>query len=162
MAPLSTRNGPKFPQLEVEEAQAKKKERVRIALAQARVRMRLKEERKKRPTTQWAKLEFHRYTDELLFIIEESPLPTGGQTVSDLYTEIADELFVQRENAAFTSTDPDELQKVASNRVARNPTENTVKKLGRMGQGLVEDREDEIMIGSLLANIWDSIKVKFP
>ncbi|KAF8160299.1 hypothetical protein BJ912DRAFT_936052 [Pholiota molesta] len=139
-----------------------------------------KEEKKKGPAIQWAKPSMHHYTNTLLMIIEDCPhyrqafgfsketataVMTGGQTVVDLYIEVASKLFVQPENATFTSDDLPDLQKVVSNHVTnlKKSYHDYHKKLGEMGQGLVEeDRKDKITDNTPLANLWDSIKSKFP
>ena len=43
---------------------------------------------------------------------------TGGQTLGDLYTEVADELLVSGQDSKFTEDDLPELQKVVSNRIS--------------------------------------------
>ncbi|KIK02694.1 hypothetical protein K443DRAFT_5966 [Laccaria amethystina LaAM-08-1] len=118
---------------------------------------------KKAPVIQWAKLKNHPLTDRLLTIIEEKPryrqafgfskepgtnVTTGGQTLVDLYTKVADELLVLEKSSNFTADDLPELQKVD---------------LGQTGQGLVDsETTDEIEAGTHLANVCDHIKIKFP
>ncbi|KAF8813997.1 hypothetical protein BYT27DRAFT_7083095, partial [Phlegmacium glaucopus] len=88
----------------------------------------------------WAKPAFHHLTDSLLNEIEEHPhyqqafgfskdpsitsVKTGGDTLADLYMKVASTVLQQEE-------------------------------LGLTGQGLIDqDREDEIVPGSELANKW--------
>jgi hypothetical protein len=82
----------------------------------------------------WSKLQFHHVTDTFLTIIEENPryrqafgfskepdtvVTTGGQTTTDLYTEVAKSLLVEVDGFDFDENDLPELQKVISNRVAK-------------------------------------------
>jgi len=75
----------------------------------------------------------HPLTDRLLTIIEEKPryrqafgfskepgasATTGGLTLADLYTEVADELLVAGQDLNFMAEDLPELQKVVSNRIS--------------------------------------------
>ncbi|KDR81305.1 hypothetical protein GALMADRAFT_222736 [Galerina marginata CBS 339.88] len=135
---------------------------------------------KKPATIQWAKVENHPLTDQLLTIIEDKPryrqafgfskepgtnATTGGQTLVDLYTEVAGELLVSGEDSNFTEDDLPELQKVVSNRISalKKLYRDNRNELGQTGQGLVDsETTHEIEAGTHLANVWDRIKLKFP
>jgi hypothetical protein len=91
---------------------------------------------KKGNLTSWAKPKYHTLTDQLLTIIEEnsryrqafgfskepgSNPTTGGQTLADLYTEVASELLLadlSDLDLNFTHSDLPILQNVISNRIS--------------------------------------------
>ena len=81
----------------------------------------------------WTKVEHHPLTDQLLTIIEEKPryqqafgfskepgtnATTGGLTLVNLYTKVANELLVSGKDSNFMEDDLPELQKVISNRIS--------------------------------------------
>ena len=93
---------------------------------------------KRRNLTSWTKPKYHTLTDRLLTIIEENPRyrqafgfskepgtnpTTGGQTLADLYTEVASELLLADHSDLdfelnFTHDDLPMLQNVFSNRIS--------------------------------------------
>lgn len=80
----------------------------------------------------WAKALYHKLTDHLLTIIEEKDryrqalgfskepgvvVNSGGQTVMDICSEIAETLFLTSEDSIYMKDDLDELGKCVNNRV---------------------------------------------
>lgn len=131
----------------------------------------------------------HPLTDRLLTIIEEKPRyrqafgfskepgtnpSTGGQTLTDLYTKVAEELLVVSNDSKFTEDQLPELQKVVSNRISayiflnlhlqylsyclyrlKKLYHDNREELGQTGHGLVDSElTHEIEAGSHLANVW--------
>ncbi|KAJ6603371.1 hypothetical protein DFH09DRAFT_1354613 [Mycena vulgaris] len=148
------------------------------------------DKKRKAPTVQWAKAEYHYLTDELLTIIEAKPLykqsfgfdkgqaeavATGGKRPIDLYTEVAAKLFHLEDDADdatddvtpnnYTREDLPDLAKVVKNRISslKSNYQQHHEKLGATGHGLVAGgKEDEIVGGTEIFNAWDKISKKFP
>ncbi|KIJ61907.1 hypothetical protein HYDPIDRAFT_169487 [Hydnomerulius pinastri MD-312] len=131
----------------------------------------------------WAKGENHHITDTLLTLIEDSvvwkgafgfdkgvendPTPTGqGKSIIEHCVDIAKVLFATEEkDSEWAHYDLAHLKGVVKNRVMSLKGTYTEfrNKLGETGHGLiVAGREDEMRMGSDIANVYDEIQLKFP
>ncbi|KDR65372.1 hypothetical protein GALMADRAFT_217576 [Galerina marginata CBS 339.88] len=117
---------------------------------------------------------FPKYTDKLISIIEENHryrqafgfkgdvdpgVTSGGLTIAQICRNIGQELFPDY------TLPVNKLGASVKNRV--NALKKTYaayhKQLQQTGHGLImADREDEIISGSPIGNVWEKMKVKFP
>ncbi|KAF8442020.1 hypothetical protein L210DRAFT_987512 [Boletus edulis BED1] len=138
--------------------------------------------KKARVTVHWTKPGNHHIMDTLLTLIEDSVIwkgafgfnkgaekdttPTGkGKSIMEHCSGIAKVLFTTSEkDSEYTDADLVHLRGVVKNRVMslKGTYIEYRNNLGETGHGLIiSGREDELHIGSEMANVYDEIKSKF-